>query len=220
MYKHKLISKKPQLGSPSKKKQNKENNNEDSDDDKWAELVTCEDNHIYFYDHVNAKNILTLIKYIKNLNIKLLLIKTEFEIKYNSATNLSIYLHINSCGGYITDALAGVDCIKNSKVPIISIVEGYAASAATFLSMVCNTRQITSSSCMLIHQLSGITCGTYDQMNDDHTNNILLQNKIRQLYLENSNNKLTNKKLDVVLKHDLMWDANKCLASGLVDEII
>ena len=219
MYNRKFISKKPSMGSPTKKKEKKEN--EDIQEDELVnESITCEDNHIYFYDDVNTKNILTLIKYIKALNIKLLCLKIELELKYDTTVDLSIYLHINSCGGYVTDALAGVDYIRNSKVQIVSIVDGYAASAATFLSIACNKRQITRNSCLLIHQLSGATCGTFEEMNDDHNNNILLQNKIRELYIKYSNGKLTNKKLDNILKHDIMWDAEKCLHNGLVDEII
>ena len=217
MYNQKLISKKPSLGIQ-KKKKNKDNQEED-EDDQWSELVTCEDNHIYFYDNINTKNVLTLIKYIKNLNLKLLSLKIELELKYDTTVDLCIYLHINSCGGYITDALTAADHIVNSKIPIISIIDGYAASAATFLSIVCNNRQITKSSCMLIHQLSSEISGTFEQLNDDHINNLLLQNKIRQLYIKYSNGKLTNKKLDTILKRDIMWDAEKCLEMGLVDEI-
>ena len=219
MYKRKFVSKKPSLGSPTRKKEKKEN--DDTQDDEISnESVTCEDNHIYFYDDVNTKNILTLIKYIKALNIKLLTLKVEMELKYNTNVDLCIYLHINSCGGYVTDALSGVDYIRNSKVQIVSIVDGYAASAATFLSIACNKRQITSNSCLLIHQLSGATFGTFEQMNDDHKNNEMLQNKIRELYIKYSNGKLTKKKLDTILKHDIMWNAETCLQNGLVDEII
>ena len=219
MNKHKFISKKPAIDSPTRKKHKKYN--DDTEEEDWSnELVTCEDNHIYFYDDVNTKSILILIKYIKNLNIKLLTLKVELELKYDTTIDLSIYLHINSCGGFITDALTVVDYIRNSKIPVISIVDGYAASAATFLSMVCNKRQITSNSCMLIHQLSSATYGTFEQMNDDHINNELLQSKIRKIYIENSNGKLTNKKLDTILKHDIMWDAETCLQNGMVDVII
>ena len=32
--------------------------------------------------------------------------------------------------------------------------------------------------------------------------------------------KLPMKKLDEILKHDLMWDAETCLGYGLIDEIV
>jgi len=214
MNKNKLISKKPFLGNKPKK------NEEEEDDDKCVELVTYEDNHIYFYDDVNTKSILTLIKYIKTLNIKLLTVNNDLQSKYNLSVNINIYLHINSCGGFITDAFAAINYIKNSKIPIISIIDGYAASAATLLSIVCNKRQITNFSSMLIHQLSSELSGNFEQINDDYENCKYLQNCIKKLYIENSNGKLNNKKLDTILKRDLMWDAKKCLDMGLVDEII
>ena len=222
MYKHLLISKKPSFDCQKRKRIKKNENEEDDEEEKEKEsdLITRDDNHIYFYDDVNTKNILLLIKYIKELNIKLLVLKTELNYKYTSSIDLSIYLHINSCGGYIMDAFAAIDYIKNSAIPIISIVDGYAASAATFLSIVCHKRQITESSTMLIHQLSSGISGTYQQLDDDHINNVYLQTKIKKLYIDHSNGKLTDKSLDKILKHDIMWDAKKCKQHGIIDEII
>lgn len=219
MYKNKLISKKEE------KKQKEKNYNEKKQDDsyenQWNEdSVTHEDNHIYFYADVNTKNILQLNKCINELNNKFLSMKSDLNIKYNSEVAIPIYLHINSNGGYITDALAGVDKIKNSKIPIISIVEGYAASAATLLSIVAKKRQITENSSMLIHQLSGGMWGTYQQMIDDFQNCTYLENLTSKIYLNYSKGKLKKKKLKKYLKRDLMWDAKKCKELGLIDEII
>lgn len=219
MYKYKSITKNSKYDT-SKKRPNKQNEEDSEEENNTEELVTVNDNHIYYYCDVNTKSILLLLKHIKDLNIKLLLLQTELNYKYNSSTNLYIYLHINSYGGYILDAFAGVDYIKKSKIPIISIVDGFAASAATFLSMVCYKRQITPSSTMLIHQLSSAVSGTFQQIDDDHINNQYLQNKIKKLYIEHSNGKLTDKLLDKILKHDIMWDAQKCRNNGIIDEIV
>ena len=161
-----------------------------------------------------------MIKYIKELNLKLLLLTTELNYKYTSAIELEIYIHINSYGGYITDALSGVDAIMNSRVPITTIVEGVAASAATLLSVVGKKRQITKNASMLIHQLSGANIGTYEQMKDEIANCTYLEDTCNKIYLENTKKKLKRKFLDETLKHDLWWDANKCLQYGFVDEII
>jgi ATP-dependent protease ClpP protease subunit len=216
MEKRKIIAKKFR----GMKRINSTRSDEDEDENIPCDLVTCEENHIFFYDSVNTKSILVLIKYIKMLNIKLALLKTELDSKYSTTTDFNIYLHINSPGGYITDAFSVIDYIKKSEFSIISIVEGQAASAATFLSIVCSKRQITSTSSMLIHQLSGQSSGTYDQLDDDHENNKYLDECIRKLYTTNTNGKLNTKILEKVLKHSLMWDASKCLKYGLVDEII
>ena len=123
-------------------------------------------------------------------------------------------------GGYVTDAFSGVDAILGSEIPINSIIEGYAASAATFLSVVCNRRYITKHSSVLIHQLSGGYWGTYQQMTDDMKNSTYLQKKIKGLYMEHSRGKMKKEKLEELLKRDLMLNFKKCRKMGLVDELI
>ena len=186
----------------------------------YNELIFSENNHIYFYDDVNTKNILKLIRLIKQVESKLIMMKSDISSRFDCATDLNIFLHINSGGGYITDAFAALNYIKKCKVPITSIIDGYAASAATFLSIVCHKRHITEYSTMLIHQLSGAAYGTYESMQDDNSNNVMLQNKIIKLYKKYSRGKLRENRLKEILKHDIMWDAETCLKYGLVDQII
>jgi len=147
-------------------------------------------------------------------------LKTELYSKYETNASFNIYLHINSPGGYITDAFAALDSIQKSNCPVISIIEGFAASAATFLSIVCSERRITKMSFMLIHQLSSSSSGTYEQLEDDHENNKYLEESIKKLYITHTGGKLNSRILEKVLKHDLMWNSEKCLKYGLVDEII
>lgn len=182
--------------------------------------VKCEDNHIYFYGNVDTISILVLNQHIRRLNIILLNTKSDIKNRFNCDVDISIYLHINSMGGSVFDAFGSVDTIKNSKIPIISIIEGSAASAATFLSVVCNKRQITNHSSMLIHQLSSGGWGTYEQIKDEFNNCTYLQDTIMKLYMQYSNDKLTEKKLKKCLKRDIWWDANTCKKYGLVDEIV
>lgn len=203
-----------------KYKNNYINSDDDNDDGLNDINVNCEDNHIYFYDDVNTKSILALNKYIKQLNITLLNTKMDMKNRFLCDVDLSIYLHINSNGGSVFDSLAGVDTIINSQIPIISIIEGCAASAATFLSIVCKKRQITDHSSMLIHQLSSGGWGTYEQIKDEYNNCTYLQDTIIKLYLEYSGEKLTSEKLKKCLKRDIWWNSKKCKKYGLIDEII
>ena len=179
------------------------------------------DNHIYFYCDVNTKNILELNKAIFRLNKTFKGLKNSTNLEYGvDINNFEIFLHINSMGGYVTDAFSGVDAILGSEIPINSIIEGYAASAATFLSVVCNRRYITKHSSVLIHQLSGGYWGTYQQMTDDMKNSTYLQKKIKGLYMEHSRGKMKKEKLEELLKRDLMLNFKKCRKMGLVDELI
>ena len=60
--------------------------------------------------------------------------------------------------------------------------------------------------------------GKYSAMKDDMENSKMLMKKIKDIYRKYT--KIPENKLDDILKHDLWWDAEKCLEYGLVDEII
>ena len=195
--------------------------NSNYEEEEKRDKVMVVDNHIYFYSDVNTESILELNRCIYKLNKDLLIFKNNSKIEYGLDVNdICIYLHINSLGGYVTDAFSGVDTIIKSEIPIYSIVEGYAASAATFLSIVCRKRFMTRHSTLLIHQLSGGYWGTYQQMNDNMLNNKYLQKQIKQLYMENSKGKIKKERLEELLKRDLMLNFKKCRKMGLVDELV
>jgi ATP-dependent protease ClpP protease subunit len=215
MYNNKLIKKKSIENKEVKKIIN------DEDDHYYTPSnISVINNHIYFYSPVTTESILELNKHIQTLNYDLNKTKLDIDNRFNIEINPTIYLHINSLGGYVFDALAAVDTIKNSKIPITSIIEGCAASAATLISIVAQKRKITKNSSILIHQLSGGTWGTFEQMKDDNLNNIYLHEKMKELYLNHTNGRLKEKKLKKVLKRDIWWNPQKCKKLGLIDEII
>ncbi len=175
------------------------------------------DNHIYFYDDVDTDTVLSLNKNIKELNISL---KREFT-KYSDHIDyktIPIYVHINSFGGEMFAALSAVDAILKSECPVYTIIEGAAASAATFISMVGEKRFITKHSFMLIHQLSTGMWGKFEELKVEMENNEMFMNVIKNMYKEYS--KLTDEQLEIILKKDLWFDAAKSIEYGLVDEVL
>ena len=60
--------------------------------------------------------------------------------------------------------------VKNSKIPVVSIIEGAAASAAALISVMCDYRIIYENSYMLIHQLSSGTWGKMSELEDEMEN--------------------------------------------------
>lgn len=192
------------------KKNTSEDYYNDTNNDK-AE-VTSSRNHIYFYCSVGKKSCLKLNTLLK---------ETAQKIIDDGSNHLKkdkyIYLHINSFGGGVFAALSTIDTIRNLKVPVISIIEGGAASAATMISVCCDYRIIFKNSFMLIHQLSSSCWGKMNQLEDEMENLKKLMNRIKGIYKENTN--IEDDLLDEILKHDLWWDAKKCLSEGLVDMI-
>lgn len=175
--------------------------------------ITDVDNHIYFYSEVERPKMLELNKKINELDVKLQTTSLKLGIELPK-----IYLHINSYGGSIFAGLSTLDTIRNTKCDVITIIEGCAASAGTMISVVGKERYMHKHAYMLIHQLSAGSWGKYSDLVDDMENNTKLMKMIKALYKEYTS--VPEKELEEILKHDLWWDAKKCLEYGLIDKIL
>jgi len=171
------------------------------------------ENRMFFYSDINEMSILQFNRKLREMGGALLAKSIYLEIP-----TIPMYLHINSPGGSIFDGLSAMDEIINCKVPVISIVDGISASAATFLSVVAHKRLIKKHSFMLIHQLSSAHWGTYENFSDEKQNLDKLMGVIKSVYKNYS--KIPVKVISEILKHDLYLDSKECLQYGLVDEII
>jgi len=176
--------------------------------------VSAEHNTIYFYSGVTRQDNLTLNKLLKSTGQKLANIKNVYKLDEPPKINL----HINSYGGSVFAGFGSVDYIRNCEVPVVSIIDGCAASAATIMSVVATERLMHEHAFMLIHQLSSGMWGKFEAMKDDMKNNELLMKKIIGIYEEHTN--IPKSKIKDILKRDLWWDAKTCLKYGLVDDII
>lgn len=178
--------------------------NSESEPDTYASSVVVSRNHIYFYSDVNSSTVLQLNKAINDLN--------EPGSGYPE-----IWIHINSLGGSLYDALAAVDTIRDSPTPIITIVEGVAASAGSLISVAGDKRYIRPNSSVLIHQLSNTFSGKKDDMEDDLENMKAMEEKMLDIYINNT--KLRRSELKKIFKNELEYGAQKSLEMGIVDEI-
>ena len=140
----------------------------------YLEIVN---NRIYFYSGVETKNILGLNKALRELGA---------EIQHSAAvlecSRADIFLHVNSHGGDLFAGLAAMDEIRKSKVPVISIIDGCAASAATLMTIAADKRQINKHAYMLVHQLSSGMWGKYKEMKDEMENVDNMMKTIREIY--------------------------------------
>ncbi len=111
-----------------------------------------------------------------------------------------------------------VDLIQSLETPVNTFIDGFAASAATLISVAGDKRYMTKNSLMLIHQLSSQNGGKFNEIKDDMANLETMMRLLKKIYLEKTN--LNNYQLDELLKQDLWLDSDTCLKYGLVDEII
>ena len=172
-------------------------------------------NHIYYFSGVSKDSVYRLKASLCKLNDEF----RELQLKHPTLKMEPepIYLHINSYGGGVFAAFAAIDFIQQSRIPVHTIIEGASASAATLMSVVGAKRYIRPHASMLIHQLSSWFGGKLTEIEDDYKNVQQMHETIKTIYKKHT--KLRDNDLDNILKHDLWWTAEKCLAEGLVDEI-
>lgn len=178
-----------------------------------SDFIEVVGNRIYFYSRIETEKILQLNKNIRNKSADL-----QRAVINLDQEPVNIHLHINSYGGEIFAGLAGMDEIINSTIPVYTMIDGCCASAATFLSVCGKRRFINRHAYMLVHQLSSGMWGKYEECKDEIKNLDKIMDMIKQVYKEYT--KIPMERLDEILKHDLWFDADKCLEYGLVDEIV
>jgi ATP-dependent protease ClpP protease subunit len=186
---------------------------------------------IHFSGGINQESMALLVDKLLELEGKLIKkcrsLKRKFKEDYNEEEDNTISfkvephpikLFITSGGGSVYHVLSAIDTIKGMKVPVNTYVKGIAASAATLLSLAGKRKFITENSYMLIHEIRSGMWGKYSELKDDFYNMTVLNDHIKNYYVKNT--KLTKEEVDEQLKQDVIWNPEKCLEKGLVDDII
>ena len=188
-------------------------NEEVEEEEEITNEIKVENNDMYIYSEITRELALNFSIELKKLEKKLLCMSIQFDIPVPE-----IKIHINSEGGDLFAGLSMSDAIRVCKVPVTTIIEGEAASAATIISVVADKRMITKNSHMLIHQMSTGFWGKYNEFLDEMQNQKTLMDIMKKIYNEYTN--ITIKELNVCLKKDIYWTPEYCLNNGLVDEIL
>lgn len=165
-------------------------------------------NRVYFHAAVSRASILALIE-------KLSAAENAALTMFPRATDAFVLLYIHSEGGDAYAGLSGMNHIQQSKVKIITVSDGFVASAATFLLLGGMRRYAMAHSCVLIHQVSGMFWGKYAELQDEMQNSTQLMDILKRLYREKTIMK--KKKVDKMLKKELTLTAKQCVKFGLVD---
>lgn len=175
-------------------------------------------NHLYLYGEITLKQIQRLRGEIER-------IEASSSMNIGGITVFSkpnpVLLHIHSFGGNLSAGISGIRLLRASKVPVYTIVDGVAMSAAATIFAAGLRRYAYPNSMILIHQHwsgsdekairhedavaeSRLSTATYEQY--------------RRFYLEVS--KMDSVTLDGLLARDKVLSASECRKLGLLDEII
>lgn len=174
-------------------------------------IYTNKFNHVYLYDAITNESVLNVKLVIDEYN------KTQDKNGVKLKPK-SIVLHINSPGGSVTSGIALMRVINKSRVPIVVLVEGMSASAATLIVVIAKYRVISPYATMLIHQYSTGVIGQWEDILSEVEEGKMIMNFIYNIYTEYT--KISRKKIEEMLQHDVNFTAEECLKYGLVDKIL
>lgn len=186
----------------SKRRKLADGGHDEEDDDMNVQLITP--NHIIFYCDVSSKSLAQYRKIILSLESK----KKQPD---------EVFVHIHSQGGCAYAGLALYDITHNSKLNIITIIEGGCFSAASFLAIAGNTRMIMPHGFLMIHQISEEFAGTHEEHKTEIANTSKMQAYFIDIYTKHT--KLSKSQITKELIHDGAIDAKLALKNGYVDKI-
>ena len=98
--------------------------------------------------------------------------------------------------------------IKKNKIPIWTYIDGYIASAATFMYLAGSKRFMNETSNVLIHQVSTSFWGKFEDLKDECQNTTNLMLLVKKLYKENTN--MSEKQLKRILKREQTLTYEDC----------
>ena len=182
-----------------------------SDDDDTPEIPSIDmvrqiRNTVYFHSEVTRKSVLDLIE------------KLEAAANYavsHECTNIRLFIH--SEGGDAYAGLSGMNHIQTSRVPIVTIADGFVASAATFLLLGGSKRFGMEHSTILIHQVRTGFWGKFTDLVDEMQNSEQLMNILRTIY--SSYTTIKKKRLESILQKELTMTSSQSIDNGIIQGI-
>jgi ATP-dependent Clp endopeptidase proteolytic subunit ClpP len=145
----------------------------------------------------------------------------DFVAQLDDIDASEIELHLNSPGGSVFDGLAIHASLKNHKAKVIGIVDGLAASAASFILQAADVRKSTRNAQIMIHDAKAYAGGNAQQMRNAADTLDRISDNIADIYAVRSGQTKSAKEFrDLMKAGDKWYNGNEALDDGLVDEVM
>ena len=128
-----------------------------------------------------------------------------------------IRLHINSPGGEVFEAVAILNQLRQHRARVVAVVDGIAASAASFLAVGADETIMAPNSTLMIHDAWGICIGNAADMRDLGDLLDKLSNNIASIYAAKAGGAIEDWRS--VMLAETWLTADEAVAAGLADSI-
>lgn len=128
-----------------------------------------------------------------------------------------IRLHINSPGGEVYDAIAILNALRSHPARIVAVVEGIAASAASFIATGADELQMSPNTELMIHDAWGIAIGPAETMHETGDKLDRISNNIASIYAAKAGG--TVESWRAAMLAETWYSADEAVAAGLADSV-
>lgn len=131
-----------------------------------------------------------------------------------------INLFVNSRGGSVIEAMGIRAHLLRHPAHKTAYVDGWAASAASFVLTGCDEIVMLTGSMQMLHSMWVLIIGNAKELRKaaDDLDRMMAGNK--QMYLERAGDKLTPEKLDEMMDAETWLTADECVEFGLADRVM
>lgn len=187
-----------------------EEGDDDPSPDPLSDTVVCIDDSVYFRTEVTPISTMALLQRLAEAN--------ENAIKKSHYPGSArVFLYIHSSGGDLFAGLSAMDHLRNNRVTVITIADGFVASAATLMLLAGAERKALKNAKILIHQMSTFFAGKYGELCDEMTNSNELMDSLRSVYQQET--KMSQKRINKMLEKELHIGSDEAVKLGVVDDV-
>jgi ATP-dependent Clp endopeptidase proteolytic subunit ClpP len=130
----------------------------------------------------------------------------------------AIRLHINSPGGEVYEGIAILNALRNHPAHVTAVVDGIAASAASYIAVGADEVVMSPNSELMIHDAWGITIGPAADHHQSGNDLDRISNNIASIYAAKAGGE-TQPWRDAMLA-ETWYGADEAVAAGLADRVL
>lgn len=128
-----------------------------------------------------------------------------------------VHLHINSPGGEVWEGIAMLNTLRNHPAKITAVVDGLAASAASFIAAGADETVMGRNSQMMIHDAWGISIGPAAAMTDAAARLDKISDNIAAVYTDKAGGTMEGWRAAMLA--ETWYNADEAVAAGLADRV-
>lgn len=129
----------------------------------------------------------------------------------------SIRLHLNSPGGEVYEGIAILNTLRNHPARVTAIIDGLAASAASFIAAGADEVIMGRNSQLMIHDAWGLAIGNAEDMRDMSERLDKISNNIASVYAVKAGGNVEEWRAAMLA--ETWYDADEAVEAGLADSV-